>query len=153
MGTKLTGWAPGIGTVTGYQRGFLRPDLLAGLTLWAMLVPQSIGYASLAGMPAVAGLYAALGAMLLYWLWGSSRELSVGPESTVAIMVATILAPRAEPGSDEHVVYAVTLGCAALILWGIDRLPVVEHPLLAFKRCVLVSVPASFSATIVDSLH
>lgn len=55
-----------------------------------MLVPQGLGYATLAGMPAVAGLYAAFGVLLLYWLWGSSKELNVGPESTVAIMVATV---------------------------------------------------------------
>ncbi|MCZ6461570.1 MAG: SulP family inorganic anion transporter [Actinobacteria bacterium] len=46
-------------------------------------------------MPAVAGLYAAFGVLLLYWLWGSSKELNVGPESTVAIMVATVLTPLA----------------------------------------------------------
>ncbi len=56
-----------------YDRSWLRPDLLAGVTVWAMLVPQGLGYATLAGMPAVAGLYAAFGALLLYWLWGSSK--------------------------------------------------------------------------------
>ncbi len=118
-------WVPGVALLGAYQRRFLRPDALAGLTLWAMLVPQSIGYAALAGMPAVAGLYAALGAMLLYWVWGSSRELSVGPESTVAILVATILAPRAEPGSDQHVAFAVTLALLVglvLVIGGLFRL-------------------------------
>ena len=122
---RLTDAVPGIGVITAYRRAFVRPDLLAGLTVWAMLVPQSIGYAALAGMPAVAGLYAALGAMLLYWLWGSSRELNLGPESTVAIMVATILAPMAEPGSDEHVAYAVTLALLVglvLVVGGLFRL-------------------------------
>ncbi len=47
-----------------YDRSWLRPDLLAGVTVWAMLVPQGLGYATLAGMPAVAGLYAAFGALL-----------------------------------------------------------------------------------------
>ncbi len=128
MGTKHRRRAepiPGFGILASYRRDFVRPDLLAGLTLWAMLVPQSIGYAALAGMPAVAGLYAALGAMLLYWLWGSSRELNLGPESTVAIMVATVLAPRAEPGSDEHVAYAVTLALLVglvLVIGGLFRL-------------------------------
>jgi SulP family sulfate permease len=63
--------------------------------------------------------------MLLYWLWGSSRELNVGPESTVAIMVATILAPIAEPGSDQHVTYAVTLALLVglvLAIGGLFRL-------------------------------
>ena len=82
-------FVPGLAALAGYQRGWLTPDLIAGVTVWAILVPQGLGYATLAGLPAVVGMYAALGGMLLYWLWGSSRELNVGPESTVAIMVAT----------------------------------------------------------------
>ena len=85
----LTRFVPGAAQLGSYQRSWLAPDLIAGVTVWAVLIPQGLGYASLAGMPTVFGLYAALGGMLLYWLWGSSRELNVGPESTVAIMVAT----------------------------------------------------------------
>ena len=90
-----------------------------------MLVPQAMGYASLAGMPSVNGLYAAFGALLLYWLWGSSRELNVGPESTVAIMVATVLGPMAVVGSEEYVALAATLGILVgivLIIGGLLRL-------------------------------
>ena len=78
-------FVPGIAMLASYEGTWFRPDLLAGLTVWAMLVPQSLGYASLAGMPTEYGLYAALGALAVYWLWGSSRELNVGPESTVAM--------------------------------------------------------------------
>ncbi len=106
---RLERFVPGLGIVHRYERPFLRPDVLGGLTVWAMLVPQSLGYAVLAGVPPVVGLYAAFGAMLLYWLWGSSRHLNVGAESTIAIMVATILADRASTGSDEYVAYAATL--------------------------------------------
>ncbi len=118
-------WVPGVAMLRRYRWFNVRPDVLAGTTVWAMLVPQSIGYAALAGMPAVAGLYAALGALALYWLWGSSRELNVGAESTVAILVATILAPRAEPGSEEHVAFAVTLALLVglvLLIGGVLRL-------------------------------
>ena len=79
------------------------------MTVWAIVVPQAMGYATLAGVPSVYGLYTAFGALLLYWLWGSSRELNVGPESTVAIMVATILAPLAVIGSEEYIALAATL--------------------------------------------
>jgi MFS superfamily sulfate permease-like transporter len=65
----------------------LRPDLLAGLTAGAMLIPQAPGYATLAGMPGVNGLHAAVGTLAVYWLWGNSRELNVGPEPIVAIMI------------------------------------------------------------------
>ena len=112
MGEHTSGidrFAPGIGMLTRYKRSWVRPDMLAGLTVWAMLVPQSLGYAALAGMPSVNGLYAAVGALVLYWIWGSSKELNVGPESTVAIMVATILAPRATMGSEEYIAMAALL--------------------------------------------
>lgn len=105
----LRRFLPGVAALTSYERSWLTPDLIAGVTVWAVLVPQALGYASLAGMPTVFGLYTALGAMLLYWLWGSSRELNVGPEGTVAVMVATILAPLAAKGSEEYVSLAATL--------------------------------------------
>jgi SulP family sulfate permease len=116
---------PGLAIIGSYERSWFRPDLLAGITVWAMLVPQVMGYASLAGMPAVYGLYAAFAALLLYWLWGTSRELNVGPEATVAIMVATVLTPRAELGSAEYVdqaaILAILVGLV-LLIGGILRL-------------------------------
>jgi SulP family sulfate permease len=118
-------FVPGIAMLGSYQGSWFRPDFLAGLTVWAMLVPQALGYSSLAGMPTVNGLYAAIGALLLYWLWGSSRELNVGPESTVAIMVATILVPRATAGSEEYVEMAAMLAILVglvLLIGGIFRL-------------------------------
>ena len=113
-------------TILGsYEKSWFRLDLFAGLTVWAMVVPQALGYSSLAGMPTVNGLYAAIAAMLIYWLWGSSRELNVGPESTVAIMVATVLTPMASPGSEEYVNMAAMLGILVglvLLLGGVFRL-------------------------------
>ncbi|MGV0744210.1 SulP family inorganic anion transporter [Mycolicibacterium sp. XJ870] len=117
--TDLIRLIPGLQTVTGYQRRWLRSDLLGGVTLWAMLVPQSLGFAVLAGLPPVVGLYAAVGAMLLYWLWGSSRFLNVGAESTVAIMVATILSSTAQAGSQHYVeltaMLAILVGIILLV--------------------------------------
>ena len=122
---RVSTFVPGIAMLGSYQGSWFRPDLLAGITVWAMLVPQSLGYASLAGMPAEYGLYAVLGAMALYWLWGSSRELNVGPESTVAIMVATILASQATAGSEEYVEAAALLAIMVglvLLIGGLFRL-------------------------------
>ncbi|WP_158412482.1 SulP family inorganic anion transporter [Ilumatobacter nonamiensis] len=130
--------APGIGVVAAYDRRWLRADVLGGLTLWAMLVPQSLGFAVLAGLPPVVGLYAAIASMVLYWLWGSSRFLNVGAESTVAIMLATILSAMADPGSDEYVDLAMTMGLlvgAFLLLGGVFRLgrvaDLLSRPVLA----------------------
>ena len=105
----LTRFAPGVAALGDYQRSWFRSDLLAGVTVWAMLVPRAVGYSSLAGMPTVNGLYAALGAMLIYWIWGSGGELNVGPESTVAILGATVLTPMAAAGNEEYVDLAAML--------------------------------------------
>ena len=82
---------PAPGWVRRYERGWLRGDLLAGVTVTAYLIPQVMAYAELAGLPAVAGLWAAIGALVVYAVLGSSRQLSVGPESTTALMTAAAL--------------------------------------------------------------
>src|SRR6476620_8012660 len=75
----------------GYRRGWLRGDILAGITITAYLIPQVMAYAEVAGLPAVAGLWASIGALLAYAVLGSSGQLSVGPESTTALMTAAAL--------------------------------------------------------------
>lgn len=128
MVKKLSGVVaavPGLAQLTTYSRSSLRRDLPAGVTLWAMLIPQSLGFAVLAGVPPVVGLYSALGAMACYWLWGSSPWLSVGAESTVAIMVATILSGRVEEGSEEYLAQATVLALlvgVVLVVGGLLRL-------------------------------
>jgi sulfate permease, SulP family len=87
----------------GYRWQWLRADVIAGVTVTAYLVPQVMAYAELAGLPAVAGLWACLGALVAYALIGTSRVLSVGPESTTALMVGAVIgsvpAARADPSS------------------------------------------------------
>ncbi len=87
--TAITHHAPGLDRLRHYQRGWLRIDLLAGLTVGAMLVPQGMAYAELADMPPVTGFYAALLALIAYAFIGSSRHLGVGPEPGTAILAAT----------------------------------------------------------------
>ena len=81
--------APGLDRLLHYERGWLRVDILAGLTVGAMLVPQGMAYAELADMPPVTGFYAALLALIAYAVVGSSRHLGVGPEPGTAILAAT----------------------------------------------------------------
>jgi MFS superfamily sulfate permease-like transporter len=71
-----------------YERAWLRVDLMAGLAVWAMMVPQALAYAGIAGVPPVYGLYAVPLAMAAYAVFGTSRTLSVGPESAIAIISA-----------------------------------------------------------------
>jgi high affinity sulfate transporter 1 len=78
-----------------YQRPWLRGDVLAGVTVAAYAVPQLMAYAELAGLPAVVGLYAVMVPLAVYALLGSSRQLSIGPESTTALLTAAAIGPLA----------------------------------------------------------
>jgi sulfate permease, SulP family len=84
---------PGLRQLWGYQKSWLRGDILAGVTVAAYLIPQCMAYGELVGVPPVVGLWTILPAMLVYALVGSSRQLSVGPESTTAVMTAAAIAP------------------------------------------------------------
>jgi sulfate permease, SulP family len=84
---------PGLKRLLSYQRTWLRGDVLAGVTVAAYLIPQCMAYGELAGVEPVVGLWAILPPMIIYTLLGSSPQLSVGPESTTAVMTAAAIAP------------------------------------------------------------
>ena len=86
-------------SLRGYHTGWLRGDVVAGLTVWAVLVPEALAYASIAGVSPVVGLYAAPGALLLYAAFGSSRHLVTGPMSATAAPSAAAVADVATPNS------------------------------------------------------
>lgn len=102
-------FVPGIGVLRCYERRWLRADVLAGITVAAYLIPQCMAYGELAGLPAVTGLWAIMPALALYALFGSSRQLSVGPESTTAVMTATALAPLALADPSRYATMAAVL--------------------------------------------
>ncbi|MFP7366381.1 SulP family inorganic anion transporter [Corynebacterium callunae] len=79
---------PGIAVMRSYRMSWLRGDVLAGVTVAAYLVPQVMAYAVIAGLPPVVGLWAVLAPMAIYFFLGTSRKLSIGPESTTALMTA-----------------------------------------------------------------
>ncbi|MBV1851236.1 SulP family inorganic anion transporter [Catellatospora tritici] len=110
---RSTPLLPGLTALREYDRTWLRGDLLAGATVAAYLVPQVMAYAGLAGLPPVAGLWAAVPALALYALFGSSRQLSVGPESTTALMTATVIAPLAAGDPSRYA--ALAAGLAVLV--------------------------------------
>ncbi len=87
----------------------LRADILAGITVALVLIPQSMAYAQLAGLPPHMGLYAALWPPVIAALFGSSRQLSTGPVAVVSLMTATALEPLASMGSEGFLAYAVLL--------------------------------------------
>jgi MFS superfamily sulfate permease-like transporter len=81
--------------LAGYRRTWLRGELLAGLAVAAYLVPQVMAYAEVAGLPPQTGLWSCLGSLGVYAVLGSSRQLSVGPESTTALMTVAAVGPLA----------------------------------------------------------
>ncbi|MFQ3615582.1 MAG: sulfate permease [Cyanobacteriota bacterium] len=84
---------PGLRRLLAYRRDWLRGDVLAGVTVAAYLIPQCMAYGELAGVGPVAGLWAILPPLIIYAVLGSSPQLSVGPESTTAVMTAAAIAP------------------------------------------------------------
>ncbi|MGW2615689.1 SulP family inorganic anion transporter [Streptomyces sp. NPDC001500] len=113
--------APGLVALLGYRRAWLTGDLLAGVTVAAYLVPQVMAYAGVAGLPPVAGLWAILPALGLYAVFGSSRLLSVGPESTTALMTATVVAPLAAGDSGRYAALAAALAITVGLLCLVAR--------------------------------
>src|SRR5262245_54961028 len=93
-------WVPGLRLLLNYDRGCLPQDLTAGVVITLVLIPSAIAYADLAKCPPVAGLYAALGGMVAFALFTSSRHVIVGPDAAVAIMVGAAIGPlsTADPG-------------------------------------------------------
>jgi MFS superfamily sulfate permease-like transporter len=102
--------------VSGYQKSWLRFDAEAGITTAAVVIPQSMAYASIAGLPVEAGLYVALVPMFVYALLGSSRPLSVSSTSTLAILTATQLTLVVPTGDPAHLMAAAA--ALALLVGG-----------------------------------
>jgi sulfate permease, SulP family len=100
---------PGLRQLWGYQKSWLRGDILAGITVAAYLIPQCMAYGELVGVEPVVGLWTILPAMFIYALFGSSRQLSVGPESTTAVMTAAAIAPLLLADGSNYGVLTATL--------------------------------------------
>ena len=91
------------------KAGILRADLLAGIAVALVLIPQSMAYAQLAGLPAYYGLYAAFLPVLVGAMWGSSAQLATGPVAMVSILTAAALLPLAASGSEAYIALAILL--------------------------------------------
>jgi SulP family sulfate permease len=115
----ITVWLP------GYQRSWLRPDVIAGLTLWGILVPEAIAYAGMAGAPVKAGLYALLLSLPIFAILGTTRQLVCAATSSTSIMLAAVVAPVVANQPDKYVAalaaLVITIGVIFLIA-GISRL-------------------------------
>ena len=90
---RIARWVPGITVVRTYEKDWFRKDFVAALVLTALLVPQGMAYAELAGLPAVTGLYTTVAALIGYAIFGPSRIMVLGPDSSLAPVIAAIIAP------------------------------------------------------------
>ena len=112
----LKSFFPILSWLPKYNKSWLQPDSIAALTVWALLVPEAMAYAGIAGMPPEYGLYAAPLALLGYAIFGTSRHLNVGPSSTVAALsFSTIAGLGVAIGSEEW----IALTAALAILTGL----------------------------------
>ena len=138
MNTTLTRYLPILSWGHDYNRTALSNDLVAALIVTIMLIPQSLAYALLAGLPPEAGLYASIAPIMLYAVFGTSRALAVGPVAVVSLMTAAALSNIVEQGSMGYAVAALSLAALSgviLLAMGLFRLGFVanflSHPVIA----------------------
>jgi high affinity sulfate transporter 1 len=118
VGAKVLDWLPGVQTARSYQARWLRSDVVAGLVLAAILVPQGMAYAELAGLPPVTGLYTTIACLIGYALLGPSRVLVLGPDSSVSPLILAAVTPLlAGGGTDTAIALA---GMLALLVGAVE---------------------------------
>ncbi|MFT6050881.1 MAG: SulP family sulfate permease [Halioglobus sp.] len=100
---------PGLLWLHGYHKGVFKSDLVSGITIGVMLIPQGMGYAMLAGLPPEFGLYASILPPILYAVLGTSNKISIGPVALDSILILTGLSVLAEPGSPAYIELAIAL--------------------------------------------
>ena len=148
---RWTRFAPGLGVLLSYDRVWLRGDVFAGVTVSAYLIPQVMAYAEVAGLPAITGLWACAPALVVYALLGSSRQLSVGPESTTALMTAAGVGAIAGAAGGRHAeiaaLLALAVGVVCVLAW-LARLGFLAELL---SKPVLVGYMAGIAALMIVS--
>ena len=135
---KLRRWLPCIDWVASYDRMTAGKDGLAAVIVTLMLIPQSLAYAMLAGLPPITGLYASIAPLLLYAIFGSSRTLAVGPVAVISLMTAAALEPMFPSGSAAYIGAAMLLAALSgvvLLLMAVLRLGFLanflSHPVIS----------------------
>ncbi|GHA91726.1 SulP family inorganic anion transporter [Modicisalibacter luteus] len=149
--SRLRRYLPIMQWLPGYGRDTLVNDLLAALIVTVLLIPQSLAYAMLAGLPAQVGLYASIAPLLVYAVFGTSRTLSVGPVAIIALMTATVAGQVAGQGDLAYqgvVLVLAMLSGLILVVMGIARLGLLanflSHPVISgFMTASAIIIAAS----------
>src|SRR3954452_12365668 len=108
-------FAPGLTTLSSYKPKWLRQDVVAGLVLTALLVPQGMAYAELAGLPPITGLYTSILCLVAYAVFGPSRILVLGPDSALGPMIAAALLPLVDARQDPERAIALASMLALMV--------------------------------------
>jgi MFS superfamily sulfate permease-like transporter len=114
---RLGGFAPGLAALRGYDRGNLRFDIVAGLSVAAVALPVGIAYAEIARVPAVVGIYSAIFPLFAYALFGSSRQLMTGPDAATCIMAAASIGAVAGGDPQRYMALMVQIRLGAPPVW------------------------------------
>lgn len=149
--SKLSQFIPLLGWIKDYSTKHLKGDLNAGITVGIMLIPQGMAYAVLAGLPPIYGLYASIVPLILYAIFGTSRQLAVGPVAMVSLLVVAGVGEVAEVGSDRFIQLAImtAMGVGAFqLLMGLFRMGFLvnflSHPVLSgFTSAAALIIGAS----------
>ncbi|SIT11181.1 SulP family inorganic anion transporter [Belliella pelovolcani] len=135
---KLKGFLPILEWLPNYKKTDLQGDLSAGLTVGIMLIPQGMAYAMLAGLEPIHGLYAVTVPLLLYAIFGTSRQLAVGPVAMVSLLTASGIASLNADSPEQYLIYALTLAfLVGLIQFGMGALRLgfvvnfLSHPVIS----------------------
>jgi len=107
--TGLARYMPIFDWLPNYQRSWLKPDLIAGLSVWALMVPASLGYASISGVPVQYGLYAAAAGLIGFAIFTTSRQVTQGPSSSTAAVLGAAVLATASAGSDQAIAMATAV--------------------------------------------
>ncbi len=142
---------PFINWFRDYSQKHFKLDIIAGLTVALILIPQSMAYAQLAGLPAYYGLYASFLPPIIAALFGSSRQLATGPVAIISLMTATALEPIATTGSSEYIAFAILLALMVglfQLLLGVIKLGFVvnflSHPVInGFTNAAAIVIATS----------
>src|SRR6185437_16053166 len=114
-GGTLRRLVPGLGVIASYRRAWLAKDIVAGVVLTTLLVPQGMAYAELAGLPPITGLYTSIMCLLAYAVFGPSRILVLGPDSSLGPMIAATILPLAGAGGDPKRAVALASMLAIIV--------------------------------------
>ena len=117
--SRVQRWVPGVRAARAYERSWLRADLVAGAVLAAILVPQGMAYAELAGLPAVTGLYTTIACLVGYALFGPSRVLVLGPDSSISPLILAAITPLLAGGDPAT---AIALAGMLAVLVGLTEI-------------------------------